>query len=98
MRLHGWCPGCWATRNRPRRKALPAACWNIRNIRVRAFFAALKCPGVLLNGNHAQIVKWRREQALRVTFERRPEMLQSVPLTAQERALVRGWEKEWDEP
>lgn len=61
-------------------------------------FRGLEVPGVLLNGNHAQIVKWRREQALRVTFERRPEMLQSVPLTAQERALVRGWEKEGDEP
>ena len=27
---------------------------------VRAFFAALECPACCFNGNHAQIVKWRR--------------------------------------
>ena len=32
-------------------------------------------PEVLLSGNHAQIAKWRREQAIRRTQERRPELL-----------------------
>ena len=32
-------------------------------------------PQVLLSGNHAQIAKWRREQAIQRTSERRPELL-----------------------
>jgi tRNA (guanine37-N1)-methyltransferase len=32
-------------------------------------------PEVLLSGNHAQIAKWRREQAIQRTSERRPELL-----------------------
>ncbi|GAI59094.1 unnamed protein product, partial [marine sediment metagenome] len=30
---------------------------------------------ILLSGNHAQIAKWRREQAIQRTSERRPELL-----------------------
>ena len=37
-------------------------------------------PEVLLSGNHAQIAKWRREQAIRRTKERRPELLDRVSL------------------
>jgi tRNA (guanine37-N1)-methyltransferase len=32
-------------------------------------------PEVLLNGNHAAIARWRREEAERITRERRPELL-----------------------
>ncbi len=32
-------------------------------------------PGVLLSGNHGEIARWRREQSLRRTAERRPDML-----------------------
>ena len=38
-------------------------------------------PEVLLSGNHAQIAKWRREQAIRRTRERRPELLDKVSLS-----------------
>ena len=57
-------------------------------------YRGMSVPEVLLNGNHAEIVKWRRAQALRVTFERRPEMLETAVLTAKERALVREWQAE----
>jgi tRNA (guanine37-N1)-methyltransferase len=33
-------------------------------------------PDVLLSGNHAAIARWRREESLRVTRERRPDLLQ----------------------
>jgi tRNA (guanine37-N1)-methyltransferase len=39
-------------------------------------------PDVLLSGNHAEIVKWRREQALLRTFLRRPDMLERADLSA----------------
>jgi len=35
-----------------------------------------KVPQVLLSGNHAEIEKWRQEQSLEVTAERRPDLLE----------------------
>ncbi len=38
-------------------------------------FMGIRVPEVLLSGNHARIAAWRREQSLKVTAERRPELL-----------------------
>jgi tRNA (guanine37-N1)-methyltransferase len=40
-----------------------------------ADFRGMKVPEVLLSGNHAQIAKWRAEQARLRTSERRPDLL-----------------------
>jgi len=40
-----------------------------------AEFRGMKVPDVLLSGNHAEIAKWRVEQAKRLTEERRPDLL-----------------------
>jgi tRNA (guanine37-N1)-methyltransferase len=40
-----------------------------------AEFRGWKVPDVLLSGNHAEIEKWRKEQALRRTRENRPDLL-----------------------
>ncbi len=40
-----------------------------------ADFRAMKVPEVLLHGNHAEIERWRREQALQKTRENRPDLL-----------------------
>lgn len=45
-------------------------------------------PQVLLSGDHAQIAKWRREQAIQRTVERRPELLDKANLCLEERQLV----------
>lgn len=45
-------------------------------------------PEVLLSGNHGQIAAWRREQAIRRTFQRRPEFLDSAELSASEKELI----------
>jgi tRNA (guanine37-N1)-methyltransferase len=45
-------------------------------------------PEILLSGNHAQIAGWRREQSIRRTCERRPELLDKVDLSPEERQLV----------
>ncbi len=45
-------------------------------------------PEVLLSGNHAQIAKWRHEQAILRTLERRPELLDKANLGLEERRLV----------
>ncbi|MDR2657592.1 MAG: tRNA (guanosine(37)-N1)-methyltransferase TrmD [Oscillospiraceae bacterium] len=48
-------------------------------------------PEVLLGGNHAAIAAWKREQSLRVTWERRPDLLERAALTDKERRLVKSW-------
>jgi len=45
-------------------------------------------PEILLSGNHAQIAGWRREQSIRRTYERRPELLDKVELSPEEKRLV----------
>jgi tRNA (guanine37-N1)-methyltransferase len=44
-------------------------------------------PEILLSGNHAQIARWRRQQALLRTRERRPELLEKAKLSSEERQL-----------
>jgi len=41
-------------------------------------FRGLSVPEVLVSGNHAEIEQWRREQALKKTAERRPDLLSDV--------------------
>ena len=47
-------------------------------------------PAVLLSGDHAAIERWRELEALRLTLEKRPDLLATAPLTpAQSRELAR---------
>ncbi len=52
-------------------------------------FAGARVPSVLLSGDHAAIAAWRRRQALRTTLQRRPDLLARLPLTPQDRAVLR---------
>ena len=45
-------------------------------------------PQILLSGDHAQIARWRRAQAVQRTIERRPELLDKANLNLEERQLV----------
>ena len=51
-------------------------------------FAGMRVPEVLLSGNHAAIARWRRREQLRRTLLRRPELLQTAPLSAEDRRLL----------
>ncbi|MFC1983448.1 tRNA (guanosine(37)-N1)-methyltransferase TrmD [Chloroflexota bacterium] len=53
-----------------------------------AVYRGWSVPEVLLSGNHAQIAKWRREQAIIRTLERRPELLGKANLNLEERRLI----------
>ena len=46
-----------------------------------AEFRGMEAPEILLSGHHANIEKWRREQSLRRTLERRPDMLLTAELS-----------------
>ena len=45
-------------------------------------------PEVLLSGDHARIAAWRLKQALGRTYQRRPDLLEKLDLTAGQRALL----------
>ena len=47
-----------------------------------------KVPEVLLSGHHANIEKWRREQAIAETVKRRPDMIDKANLEGKERAFA----------
>lgn len=48
----------------------------------------MKVPDVLLSGNHKEILLWRRKEALRRTFLRRPELIQRALLTDEDYRLL----------
>jgi len=56
-----------------------------------AEFRGLKTPEVLLNGDHQQIRRWRREQQLLKTLRNRPDLLEGAELTVVERRLLAEW-------
>ena len=47
-------------------------------------FEGVKVPDVLQSGHHENISKWRRKQAIRTTYIKRPELLEKVNLTDDE--------------
>ncbi|MEB5567134.1 tRNA (guanosine(37)-N1)-methyltransferase TrmD [Mammaliicoccus sciuri] len=53
-----------------------------------ADYEGLKVPDVLLSGNHANIEKWRHEQSLLRTQQRRPDLLESYPLTEADKLFL----------
>ena len=53
-----------------------------------------KVPPVLLSGHHANIEKWRREQSIIRTYERRPDLLEKCELAEKEKKWFREWKKE----
>lgn len=48
-----------------------------------------KVPDVLISGHHANIAKWQREQSLKRTLERRPDMLEKAELTAKDKEYIK---------
>ena len=53
-----------------------------------ADFRGMKVPQVLLEGNHDHITAWRREQSLELTLRRRPELLDSAPLSEEDQNML----------
>lgn len=53
-----------------------------------AEFRGWRVPDILLSGNHALVEKWRRRESLRRTFERRPDLLEKIDLTDEEREYL----------
>jgi tRNA (guanine37-N1)-methyltransferase len=53
-------------------------------------FRGMHVPDVLLSGHHGEVDRWRRRESLRRTLERRPDLLDSAPLTDADREILAG--------
>lgn len=51
-------------------------------------FRGMKVPDVLLSGHHENIRKWRKYQSLKLTFEKRPDLLEKRILTDEEKKML----------
>ena len=53
-----------------------------------------KVPEILISGHHENINKWRKMQALKNTFKKRPEMLEDIELTEEEKIYIKNLNEE----
>src|SRR5699024_3342442 len=59
-----------------------------------ANFRGMEVPEVLLQGHHAKIDEWRRKEALRRTFERRPDLLKDALLDEKDKQWIMSLKKQ----
>ncbi len=57
-------------------------------------FREMEVPSVLLSGNHGEIARWRRQQSLRRTYERRPDLLERAELLPEDRSYLEAIKKQ----
>ncbi|WP_334073009.1 MULTISPECIES: tRNA (guanosine(37)-N1)-methyltransferase TrmD [Paenibacillus] len=57
-------------------------------------FRGWKVPDILLSGHHANVADWRRKEALRRTWQRRPDLLENLHLSAKDRQWLKEFEEE----
>ena len=51
-------------------------------------FEGVKVPEILLSGHHKNINKWRRCEALKNTYLKRPELLENVELSDEDKEII----------
>jgi tRNA (guanine37-N1)-methyltransferase len=51
-------------------------------------FEGQAVPAVLRSGHHGEVERWRRRESLRRTLQRRPDLLDSAPLTESDRRIL----------
>ncbi|HOW57099.1 MAG TPA: tRNA (guanosine(37)-N1)-methyltransferase TrmD [Smithellaceae bacterium] len=59
-----------------------------------AQYNGLAVPDVLVSGNHAEIEHWRRKESLRRTYQRRPDLLKKIKLSASDKKTLEQIKKE----
>jgi len=63
-----------------------------------AEFRGLQVPEVLLSGDHAKVARRRRQQALRRTWERRPDLLKRAKLSEEDRRFLETLQQQKESP
>jgi tRNA (guanine37-N1)-methyltransferase len=57
-----------------------------------AEFRGWRVPEILISGDHARVARWRRQQSLLRTWQRRPDLLAAAPLSDDDRKFLEGLE------
>lgn len=57
-------------------------------------FREMDVPPVLLSGHHGEVARWRRREALRRTLERRPDLLETAELSADDHRMLEDLARE----
>jgi len=57
-------------------------------------FEGMKVPEVLLSGHHKNIDEWRRKEAIKNTYNKRPELIENANLTVEEKEYIKKLKKE----
>lgn len=60
-------------------------------------YREMPVPPVLLSGHHKNIQEWRRQQSIRRTLERRPDLLEGAELSRKEEEYLEGLRRESQE-
>lgn len=55
-----------------------------------ANFRGLEVPPILLSGDHAKIAAWRKQESLRRTYNRRPDLLENYPLAEGDKKILKN--------
>jgi tRNA (guanine37-N1)-methyltransferase len=63
-----------------------------------ADFRGWKVPDVLVSGDHARVDRWRREQSLLRTYQRRPDLLEKADLSQADRDFLKNLKDQEDIP
>ncbi len=63
-----------------------------------AEFMGMPIPEALAGGNHEAIRRWRRRMALKKTMENRPDLLERIEISDEDREILAefGWRENWD--
>lgn len=56
-------------------------------------FRGMRVPEVLLSGDHEKVRRWRRGKSLKLTMERRPDLLKNYTLTREDEKILRFLEE-----
>ncbi|MGL4789785.1 MAG: tRNA (guanosine(37)-N1)-methyltransferase TrmD [Anaerotignaceae bacterium] len=59
-----------------------------------ATFMDKKVPDVLLSGNHANVDKWRRQESLKRTYEKRPDLFAKIELTKKDLQFMKDYKNQ----
>ena len=63
-----------------------------------AEFMGMEVPEILLSGNHQNVDRWRREQSLKRTYQRRPDMLETAHLSREDLLYLESLREKKENP
>jgi len=89
-----WLPGVLGDPDAPNDDSHASGLLEYPHYTKPAVYRGYEVPEILRSGHHAQVARWRRQEALRRTRARRPDLLARADLSAADRAFLAQLEAE----